>query len=316
MGVRDLKRGMNGEDVRAVQKGLNTWGAKPALDPDGKFGPKTDTAVRQFQDAHQLKHDGIVGDKTRRALFPVGVVTATIMGVRLRAPRVPSFRDFNRRSTSPLLGPGPYLTLDPDLLQSLGYGPVRFPTLTPTLHAPVVPELTPQPAPRAQPSQVRWVYDHLELQPGAQSTFSIGAPRQDMFILTAQFVYRRGPDDGAHLEFDGGVQVGVPMSGLNDPWTFNPYVQITDVDRFGHLGAFHWWQPYAQAGFQVVGADNLRPSLTASLFPINLGLDLGESLTLNLGGGAAFTMDLETGKVQAGLQVSGGLTLKFGKMDN
>jgi hypothetical protein len=317
MGVRDLCQGMQGEDVRAIQKALNEWGANPALNPDGKFGGLTDTAVRRFQDAHQLNHDGIVGEKTRRALFPVGVVTATIFGMRLRAPRIPSWRDVNRPPGSGLLSPGPYVTLDPSLLQGLGYGPVRFPLLTPILHAPVTPDLTAPPGPvTAQPAPTRWVYDHLELQPGAQSTFTHGGPRQDMFILTAQFVYRRGPDNGAHWEADGGVQIGVPLSSPNDPWTFNPYVQITDVDRFGSLGAFHWWQPYAQAGVQVVGADNLRPSLTGSLFPINLGLDIGERLTLSAGAGVAFTMDLGTGNVQTGLQISGGLTLKLGKTDN
>ena len=61
MPLRDLVAGMNGEDVGATQKALNTWGATPTLDADGKFGAKTDGIVRNFQDAHHLKHDGIVG---------------------------------------------------------------------------------------------------------------------------------------------------------------------------------------------------------------------------------------------------------------
>jgi peptidoglycan hydrolase-like protein with peptidoglycan-binding domain len=89
MSIRNLRAGMRGPDVKAIQEALNVWGAKPLLIPDGKFGPITDAAVRKFQKAHDLKDDGIVGHDTRRALFPVGVATTTIFAMRLRMPALP-----------------------------------------------------------------------------------------------------------------------------------------------------------------------------------------------------------------------------------
>jgi hypothetical protein len=63
-----LARGSSGEQVRATQIDLNALGATPQLEPDGKFGGGTDTAVRCFQRAHRLKPDGIVGPATSTML--------------------------------------------------------------------------------------------------------------------------------------------------------------------------------------------------------------------------------------------------------
>ena len=59
-----LRRGMTGELTRQVQ-------AKVGVDADGKFGAKTEAAVRAFQRAHGLVPDGIVGPKTWRVLDSV-----------------------------------------------------------------------------------------------------------------------------------------------------------------------------------------------------------------------------------------------------
>jgi Domain of unknown function (DUF1906)/Putative peptidoglycan binding domain len=59
---------MHGSDVRWAQKRLNGKGAKPLLDADGYYGPKTRDAVRAFQKAKHLTVDGIVGRKTWDAL--------------------------------------------------------------------------------------------------------------------------------------------------------------------------------------------------------------------------------------------------------
>lgn len=61
-----VKRGCVGPEVKTVQALLNGWGY--ALDVDGAFGEKTETAVKTFQKRMSLTPDGIVGDKTWAAL--------------------------------------------------------------------------------------------------------------------------------------------------------------------------------------------------------------------------------------------------------
>ena len=55
------KKGAQGQEVKRIQRALN-------ISDDGKFGPKTDAAVRKFQALSGLPDDGIVGPVTRRAL--------------------------------------------------------------------------------------------------------------------------------------------------------------------------------------------------------------------------------------------------------
>ena len=57
-----LRRGARGETVALMQRLL-------MVKDDGIFGPKTDTAVRDFQTANGLGRDGIVGQATWTALF-------------------------------------------------------------------------------------------------------------------------------------------------------------------------------------------------------------------------------------------------------
>src|ERR1700736_2438192 len=64
----ELKRGSVGSVVSALQQGLGTYGGPgAATDPgsiDGKFGPRTESAVRAYQTERGLVANGIVGDKT------------------------------------------------------------------------------------------------------------------------------------------------------------------------------------------------------------------------------------------------------------
>lgn len=64
-----LKRGDKNDDVVILQHLLNTEGYKISV--DGDFGPRTETVVKMFQEAHAKEcgePDGVVGPKTWRAL--------------------------------------------------------------------------------------------------------------------------------------------------------------------------------------------------------------------------------------------------------
>lgn len=67
-----LREGAHGEDVRHVQESLNKLGYTgsngKALEPDSRFGAQTKEAVQKFQREHHLTDDGIVGDKTMKAM--------------------------------------------------------------------------------------------------------------------------------------------------------------------------------------------------------------------------------------------------------
>lgn len=62
-----IQRGARGTAVTQLQQALFVLGFDPE-GVDGAFGPKTESAVRGFQDERGLMIDGIVGKKTRTAL--------------------------------------------------------------------------------------------------------------------------------------------------------------------------------------------------------------------------------------------------------
>jgi hypothetical protein len=61
-----LRRGNTGPSVSYLQRLLKAAGH--SIIPDGDFGPKTEDAVEDFQEAHNLYADGIVGAVTWKAL--------------------------------------------------------------------------------------------------------------------------------------------------------------------------------------------------------------------------------------------------------
>ncbi len=65
--TKRLQFGSRGVDVKMLQVALNKVNSYP-VDVDGNFGDKTKHAVFDFQVAHQLNADGIVGPKTNAVL--------------------------------------------------------------------------------------------------------------------------------------------------------------------------------------------------------------------------------------------------------
>ena len=65
-----LKVGSTGDDVVKLQKKLG-------VDPVGTFGPKTEAAVKAWQQANGLTADGLVGDATWKKLFGEATVLVT-----------------------------------------------------------------------------------------------------------------------------------------------------------------------------------------------------------------------------------------------
>jgi peptidoglycan hydrolase-like protein with peptidoglycan-binding domain len=95
---RTMRRGTAGKDVAEWQLVLNRDGFGP-IATDGKFGPATEEATKQWQHAHKLTADGVVGPGTRNAIddgTPSGGAVATrVMGdlQQLRAPK--QFKPFS-----------------------------------------------------------------------------------------------------------------------------------------------------------------------------------------------------------------------------
>lgn len=73
--VRTVRRGDASEDVRLMQRLLNSMGYTDAegrpLSTDGEFGERTEYAVKSFQEDEYLEIDGICGARTWAALLGV-----------------------------------------------------------------------------------------------------------------------------------------------------------------------------------------------------------------------------------------------------
>ena len=62
-----LRQGSQGQSVKTLQQLLTAAGYP--LTVDGIFGPRTEAAVKKFQQANRLTVDGIVGPKTWSSLI-------------------------------------------------------------------------------------------------------------------------------------------------------------------------------------------------------------------------------------------------------
>nr|WP_281163397.1 peptidoglycan-binding protein [Marinococcus halotolerans] len=66
-----MKEGVSGSNVQQLQKDLNEAGFHVTDNPTTYFGPKTDQAVRDFQEQYTLTIDGVAGSKTLAKLAEV-----------------------------------------------------------------------------------------------------------------------------------------------------------------------------------------------------------------------------------------------------
>ena len=78
-----LKKGDNNEDVKKLQ-------AKLGVEPMGNFGPKTETAVKEWQAANGLTADGIVGPATWAKIMGESIATQVATPVVAPQPVSPS----------------------------------------------------------------------------------------------------------------------------------------------------------------------------------------------------------------------------------
>jgi len=102
LGTQTMQKGADGESVTALQSALNEK-LGLSLDTDGKFGPLTLSAVKDFQRQNGLAVDGIVGKDTRAALLgeknqadpakPLDPKDGLIFGDKLTAEEQQKVRD-------------------------------------------------------------------------------------------------------------------------------------------------------------------------------------------------------------------------------
>lgn len=85
-------------DWKRIQSRLTSLGFSTGA-IDGAWGPNTDAAVRAFQKQHRLVADGIVGNKTYRALF--GTSPANAMSVMTAAQLIATAYALNPKHTTP-----------------------------------------------------------------------------------------------------------------------------------------------------------------------------------------------------------------------
>ena len=104
-----LRPGDSGDAVLRLQKGLNQLGFSVGT-ADGKYGPKTQSAVRAFQQRYGLTVDGLAGPKTQQKLY-------SILGTASSNTTVTTTTTMSSQSTAMVINPsgwfsGNYATIE------------------------------------------------------------------------------------------------------------------------------------------------------------------------------------------------------------
>ncbi len=322
MGVRSLKLGSQGEDVRAVQNALNRNGAD--LDPDGDFGTHTRDAVIDFQTEQRKRNpkfgvDGKVGPETRQALFPLVGRNSQRTRNAANGPNQPP----TLATRKPPIGFGlPPLTLDPPKSQNPPPPPLNL-TLPPlTLGMPRVERIPGLLEPIAVPPMAAWrtpvLGENWQQLNQTQRQFKglFRGPVVDSFAVGIQTVFNK-KDKNNHVEFTTGCLLQSPI-GFQDRqgnnFTLACFANATWVDPILHFGMFHLVNPYAQIQNQANVGGPALPTTQLGLFPVNINVDLNDDgLQLNFMGGAVWNLTFENGGITStwGTQLGVGLVGRF-----
>lgn len=101
-----LRLGSTGSAVKTLQTNLNKYSYN--LKVDGHFGPKTLSAVKDYQKAHGLKVDGIAGPKTLAKLIPASTTTTTALRYGNKGSGVESLQTYLNKFSYKLIVDGSF----------------------------------------------------------------------------------------------------------------------------------------------------------------------------------------------------------------
>ena len=104
LGIRKLRVGAQGKDVRMLQDALTQLGYPAAT--DGAFGPATRTSVRMFERAAGLRVDGVLTQREVRKLKRIARSGGTAGAVSVRTTQTATRPRRRRPSRPPTSRPG------------------------------------------------------------------------------------------------------------------------------------------------------------------------------------------------------------------
>jgi hypothetical protein len=300
-GRRLLLKGMEGEDVRDVQRKLNArYTNFPKLDENGKFGKETEKAVRLFQTWNLLAVDGKVGDCTWAALdtiLMVASVTAEpgpqfspLLNRMMEMAVVNAEHASNRKQgpTTLRMRPPPDVGQSPPLLDRM------FDKAAKELWKRRVFDTMKPPSPGDR------IY---QFQGQTGGTAQLGGPSSGSLALVIAAISRTSQLD-RHWEYGPFLQ---PQINSTDPrWQILTGFSVQYTDLW-HVHRWHLASFYAQPSWAI-------PHPTLSL-PIGhqLSFDLTKdgNLSLFVQDQAAVTIDLTSRQISVGAGIALGVTINI-----
>lgn len=271
-----LAQGAAGQDTRNLQQALNYHlpEALPRLATDGRFGPRTEARLRQFQAQCRLQADGIVGPHTHRALYTFVRLSCHLLtcGRALQARRAGAGSQMPgamqlpaQRGTVRMALPALPLPL-PLPLPPLPRTPLPFPALMPPL-----PPLLQPPRLEIDPRLLELTRStRFELEAGQQSTFRTSTNNQESghelsLVADLKGIVWSRPLGKLELSAGPGIVVEQRLRGASGA-EFSVYVfgkaEVSDVFKFGPLDIAKFEAEAQLAGKPGLG---LPPDLTLTL---------------------------------------------------